>query len=158
MCERACVCTCHRSWRSEDNVWKLVVSLHHMDRGDPTPALRQCDKHFYPSSHLSGVLCHYECWQAPCWVPYVVRKIGVLFLENLVLLTRIKVFNKRILEIWWEGDSRVILLEFEREIKDSWAVNRKMEVRRRGGHPRVSSQRTREELEKRNAGAAWEAQ
>lgn len=49
-------------------------------------------------------------------------------------------------------------LEFEREIKDSRAVNQKMEVRRRESHPCVSSQKTREEVEKRNAGAAWEAQ
>lgn len=118
-------------WRSED-IWELVVSLHHMDCGDSTPILRQYDKHFYLSSYLSRVLCYWELWQAPCCVPYVIRKIGALFLENLVLLTRIKLFNKRILKLYWEGSSRVILLEFERDIKGQSAINGKMKVRRSG--------------------------
>lgn len=76
--------------------WELLVSLHRVDRGDSTQVFRHFDKHFYPSSHLSGLLCRWKLWQAPCWVPYVFRKIRVLFLENLVLLTRIRLFNKRI--------------------------------------------------------------
>lgn len=72
--------------------------LHHMDCEDSAQALRLCGKHVYPSSHLSGILCHWKIWQAPWWVPcrnYHHENWGSLFRENLVSLTRNGLFNKR---------------------------------------------------------------
>lgn len=114
--------TAFGSWLSLCTIW--IVGIQLQSSGSMT--------NFYLSSYLSGVLCHWELWRAPCCVPYVIRKIGVLFLENLVLLTRIKLFNKRIYKIYWEGSSRVILLEFERDVKGQSGYKWEMKVRRRG--------------------------
>lgn len=43
--EEGCTHVTERAWRSEDNLWKLVLSFHHVGPGDQTQLARLSHKH-----------------------------------------------------------------------------------------------------------------
>lgn len=61
-------------WRTEDNLYGLVLSYHHGVPRDQTRIIRIGSKHLYPLSHLSG----------PLMRSLLLYRIGVYFLPKPV--------------------------------------------------------------------------
>ena len=54
-----CVCVCVYSvpciWKSENNLWELVIPFHHVDLQDKTQVVRLGEKCPHPLNHLTSL-------------------------------------------------------------------------------------------------------
>ena len=56
MCGHVCAMAC--MWRSEDNLWQLVLPVHCVDPGDQTQTVRLGAKSLYPPRQAIGHYSH----------------------------------------------------------------------------------------------------
>lgn len=81
-----------RMWRSEDNLWKLVLSVHHTHPGNPIQVIKFDSKHLYMLSHLTSSLWVFEKVSGSLCdsVTHCVAKAGFeLLLSCLYLLSTV---------------------------------------------------------------------
>lgn len=57
---RTCVQLCMLGWRSEENLWQLFFSFHHVGPGHRIQVIRLESKSLYPLRHLSGHQIYFQ--------------------------------------------------------------------------------------------------